>query len=104
MSGDDVEILLDFDRLPAYIGTRREKFSNGRVYSLDDVDEILEWIDLKIGGSCNVTVLIVGKLPTWLAMKIMHYLENFDQVVKVRYSYPNTPIYDVCDKRGELII
>ena len=101
---DDVEVLLDFDRLPNYIGTRREGFSNGRVYSTDDVDGILDWIDRKIGDSCDVSVLIVGKLPTWLAMKIMHHLENWDQVAKVRYSYPNTPIYDVCDKREELMV
>lgn len=99
---EEMEVLIDMDRLPKDIGVLREGPGRKRMYGVEDVEEIIAWILGKLPHEATeipVSVLIVGKMPAWMAMSIQHLLDQCEQVVKVRYNYPNMPIYDVCDKR-----
>ncbi|MBN1133446.1 MAG: hypothetical protein JXA38_00655 [Methanosarcinaceae archaeon] len=103
---EEIEVLIDLDRMPDHIGIKREGPGRNRVYCIEDVGEIIAWILDKLPDEYTeipVSVLIVGKMPAWMAMAIQHLLDQCEQVVKVRYNYPNMPVYEVCDKRCAVV-
>ncbi|MBN1134101.1 MAG: hypothetical protein JXA38_04165 [Methanosarcinaceae archaeon] len=101
-TNEEMEILIDLDRMPDHIGVKREGFGRNRVYCIEDVEEIIAWILDKIPEEYTeipVSVLIVGKMPAWMAMAIQHLLDQCEQVVKESTIALSASIYQrVCQR------
>ncbi len=87
--GTDVEVRLDFNKMPGHIG----KQMSGKMLVFEDADEdrIINWIERKIGTSSQpVTVLAMGHLPNWLFASVGQYLADagHDGLVE-KYMYGN---------------
>ena len=96
MTGDEVEIRIDFKRMPKHIG---ELVANGmRIYSYEDVPQVLEWMDEQLPANCeNITVLVVGRMPNYITAAVTHFLTQ--RVGRFFLAAPNTPMYEVFDVR-----
>lgn len=99
MTADETEILIDLDRLPMGIGTVKE--SRKRMFETGDVDRIITWIEKKLQGDLQVSVLLTGHLPNWMMIPVCHYIENHPRIEKFRYSTPGMAIYTVFDYTGQ---
>lgn len=96
MTTDEIEILIDLDRLPRDIGQTR---GNGkRLFEGGDEDKIIDWIESKIKTHTPpVSILLTGHLPNWIMLPVAHYIDTHDGIEKFRYTTPGMPIYTVFD-------
>lgn len=101
MNADEIEILVDLDRLPPRIGKTKDR--GKRMFETNDVARVIEWIDTeKLGNvSGSVGVLLTGHLPNWMMAPVCHYIDTHPNIEKFRYSTPGMAIYTVFDYTGE---
>ncbi|WP_440952058.1 hypothetical protein [Methanococcoides sp. FTZ1] len=97
MSADEIEILVDLDRLPKEIGTIKER--GKRMFETNDVGSVIEWIENKLVHD-RQAVLLTGHLPNWMMAPICHYIDTNERIEKFRYSTPGMAIYTVFDYTG----
>lgn len=105
MKSYEEEIQIDFDKLPRSIGTiRTEVPGKKRIYDIHDAEEVIDWIEKKIPAGRKVSVIVIGSMPPWLAMSVIHFLDTCGNVERVRYNYPNMPMYCVFEKCPEVMV
>ena len=96
MNSEEIDERIDFHDMPNKIGIM---VANGtRIYSYDDVPEIIEWIENQLPVDCaNDTVLVVGRMPNYVAAAIAVHLRQV--VGRFFIAGPTTPMYEVFDVR-----
>lgn len=100
MTADEIEILIDLDRLPSNIGKIRE--GGKRMFETDDIGRVIDWIDKKLQKENQyVGVLLTGHLPNWMIVPVCHYIDTHEHIEKFRFSTPGMPIHTIFDYTGQ---
>lgn len=76
--GSSTEICIDFDRLPAHIGTQRD---TRRFFQTNDIPEVVEYMKRCLRGtSGDVAIVLTGYLPPWFWVEAGAFIAGMGNV------------------------
>ena len=102
---EDMSVLIDFGRMPDGIGhvvDSRNRMK--RIYNVNDISKIVEWLYDRIGNIPDGTdVLLVGTLPTWMAMMVGIEMWRDMRIGRLLNGVPNSSQFVVFDRMVEVM-